>query len=184
MEVNSNLNKAVYLDRDGVLNDLVDRGEGFTIDGERFRWTAPFTRAEVCLKPRVREALELMGQKGYLRILVTNQPDVAGGRIAPDEFERIMQIFRELPLDDLFVCLHRPQDGCACRKPNPGMLLDARDRHEIDLTRSYLVGDQESDIQAGRFVHVKTMLVARARYVVTQADHRVFDVVEAALLLP
>ncbi|MFA5185971.1 MAG: HAD-IIIA family hydrolase [Patescibacteria group bacterium] len=178
------LKKAAFIDRDGVLNYLVDRGECFLLGGKPFRWTAPFTLRELRLKSNVRKALEVIGQKGYLRILVTNQPDVATGHILPDEFERMMMAFRELPLNDLYVCKHRPDDGCMCRKPAPGMLLAAQTSHGIDMARSFMIGDMETDVLAGKAAGVRTMRVTDGLEVETSADHRVRDILEAALLLP
>jgi len=177
-------NKAAFIDRDGVLNDLVDRGAGFYLGGKPFRWTAPFKRRELRLKPDIREALELIERKGYLRILVTNQPDVATGHIPPDEFERMMAIFRGLPLNSLYVCMHSPKAGCACRKPAPGMLLAARDAHAVDMSRSYMIGDMETDVIAGQAAGVRTVLVTNEVTVATAAHHRVLNIMEAALLLP
>ena len=184
MALSNQPRKAAFLDRDGVLNFLVDRGENFRLGGKPFRLTAPFNLQEVCLVPNVREALEVIGQKGYLRILVTNQPDIATGHIQPDEFERIMDVFRALPLDAIYACTHHPKDKCACRKPAPGMLLTARDEHHIDFNRSYMIGDMETDIQVGKTVGVKTILVSDSPAGNFGADHRVKNIMEAAYLLP
>lgn len=183
MALSRSLVDAVFLDRDGVLNHLVDRGEGFLLGDRPFRYTAPFTMQELRLKPNVQEALELIRQKGYLRILVTNQPDVATGNIDPQEFKRMMDVFRALPLDALYACMHRPKDKCSCRKPAPGMLLNARDAHKIDLSRSYMIGDLETDVQAGKAAHTKTIRVCNEG-TETSADHRVLDIMQAAQLLP
>ena len=182
--ISSEENKAALVDRDGVFNELVDRGTEFFIGGVPIRWTAPFHRGELRLKPNVREALDIMRRKRYLPILVTNQPDVANGLIDPGEFERMMDVFREMPFADIFICNHRPGDGCACRKPAPGMLIAARDIYKIDMARSFMIGDMETDIQAGRAVGTKTILVTNDLGAVTIADHRVLNIMEAALLLP
>ena len=176
--------RAVFLDRDGVLNDLVDRGPEFRALGLPVRWTAPFSRSELRIRHNVRDALWLVGEKGYRRILVTNQPDVAAGRIDADEFRLMMDEVLSLPLDDVFVCMHAPGDGCSCRKPAPGMILAACAKHGINPRRSYMVGDSESDIQAGRAAGTKTMLVSSNVYVMTAADRRVMNFMEAAQLIP
>lgn len=184
LHAHSNLKKAAFFDRDGVINKLVDRGEGFLLGGKPFRYTAPFNLGELQVNPQAHEALALAQKKGYLTILATNQPDIATGHIDPEEFERMTEVIRALPLDDVFICKHRPGTGCACRKPAPGMLLQARDRHAIDMSLSIMIGDQESDVEAGIRAGVRTMRVTDDFDIVTRADHRVRDIMEAAALLP
>jgi D-glycero-D-manno-heptose 1,7-bisphosphate phosphatase len=176
--------KAAWIDRDGVLNDLVDRGEGFMLGGKLFRWTAPFRPDELRIRAEAYAALDLMAKKGYLRILATNQPDVATGNITEEDFETMMAQFRALPLTELCVCLHHPKAKCACRKPEPGMLRTSAEKYNIDTARSYMIGDLESDILAGKAVGARTILVSSASNVVTAADHIVRNVMEAAQLLP
>lgn len=183
MQTNDGSLKAVFLDRDGVLNDLVDRGKGNRINGRPIRWTAPFNRRELRIKPNAYDALQLIEQKGYLRILVTNQPDVAEGRIEPAEFAAMMEVVRRLPLDDVFVCTHAADTGCACRKPAPGMIIEACKKHGINSRRSYMVGDNESDIVAGKAVRAKTILVTPYVYATTGANCRVMSLMEAAQII-
>ncbi len=184
MYLDNLLKKAAFIDRDGVVNDLVDRGEGFCLGGKPFRYTAPFRFDELRLKPYAKEALDLIGQKGYLRILVTNQPDVATGNMSQGEFERIMAAVHAFPLDDIYVCMHHPKEKCLCRKPAPGMLLDAKDKHCIDMSLSYMIGDSETDIQAGRTAGVQTILIANEISLTTNAHSQAMSLLEAARLLP
>lgn len=184
MDIAKGFSKAVFLDRDGVLNDLVDRGDGFMLGGKPFRWTAPFNRKELHLKPNALDALSLIEQKGYLRIMVTNQPDVATGHIEPAEFELMMDVFRTLPIDDIYVCRHAPGAGCACRKPSPKMIIDACGKHQINPALSYMVGDSESDVAAGRAAGTHTILVSPYVYTTTGAGHRVLNIMEAAQFIP
>lgn len=176
--------KAAFIDRDGVLNDLIDRGDTFKIGDQFIRWTAPFSREELRLKTDAKQALELIGQKGYKRILVTNQPDIAGGRISPKEFRLIMEPFHALPLDGIYICKHQPSDGCPCRKPAPGMLFSARDAHEIDLSRSYMIGDMETDVEAGIAAGTSTILMTDDLDTKTRARHLAPNILQAAILLP
>ncbi len=154
------------------------------LGGKPFRWTAPFHRRELRMKPQVDEALRIIEGKGYLRIIVTNQPDVATKNIDLDEFVLMMRYFECLNLTDILVCLHAPGGGCACRKPSPGMLLEAGQRHGIDFSRSYMIGDSETDIEAGKAAGTKTILVTPHLDAVTGAGHRVMNLMEAAALLP
>lgn len=179
------LRKAVFVDRDGVVNYEIDRGDDFvTKSGRRIRWTAPFVPEELKLYPDAAPALELMRQKGYMTILATNQPDVATGNIRPQDFVQIMQEIQKLPLDELMICWHHPDLGCFCRKPSPGMLYAAGVAHNVDPKVSYMLGDRETDVQAGRAAGVRTIRVTVSDDVETAADHRVRGIMEAAMLLP
>jgi len=153
------LRPAIFIDRDGVLNDVVDRGEDFFVQGKKVRRTAPFRYDEFHLKSGVPETLEQIGNLGFLRILVTNQPDIAYGTMTPKEHERIMADVKKLPLDDIFVCLHGRNDNCECKKPKPGMLLQAAKKWDIDLASSYIVGDGKGDMEAGRAAGCATILI-------------------------
>jgi len=178
------VNKAVFLDRDGVLNHLVDRGDTFRFGNKPIRWTAPFCLEELQLKPFVQEALELMEQKGYLRIMVTNQPDVATGNMDLREFVKIMGVFRGFPFTALYACMHHPNAGCRCRKPLPGMLTDAQRIHQIDVSTSYMVGDMETDVMAGKAAGVRTIRLSESGQESTQADHQFTNILEVAQWLP
>ena len=88
--------------------------------------------------------------RGWLSIVVTNQPDIARGIVSLDFTEEIHQrLFKELNLDDILVCPHDDSDECTCRKPKPGALLAAALKHDVDLSESYMIGDRWRDIEAG-----------------------------------
>ena len=126
--------RAVFLDRDGVLNQA----------------PAPRSLAELQVLPGVPEALRLLGDARFLRIVVTNQPDVARGRTTRELVEQINRALAQaLPLDDVLTCFHDDADGCDCRKPRPGLLTRAAAAHGIDLPASFLVGDRGVDVAAG-----------------------------------
>lgn len=134
-------NKAIFLDRDGVLNQALIR------DGKPY---PPAGLQEFCLIAGVKEALNALKKAGFLLICVTNQPDVARGTQNQETVEAMHQILRSiLPLDDIFVCYHDNHDNCPCRKPRPGMLTEAAARHHINLNASFLIGDRWRDIAAG-----------------------------------
>ena len=134
--------RAVFLDRDGVLNaNLVRNNRPF----------APRSLDEFRLLPGVEDAVERIKSAGFLAIVVTNQPDVADGitpRATVDAMHAELQ--RHLSLDDIKICFHNNADRCACRKPLPGLILEAAADHDIDLATSYLVGDRWRDIKAGQ----------------------------------
>jgi D-glycero-D-manno-heptose 1,7-bisphosphate phosphatase len=145
------MNRAVFLDRDGVLNGLVVR------NGRR---TAPFSIDELQIVPGVPEALTALRAAGFQLIVVTNQPDVARGDAEKANVEAIHALMgARLPLDEIRVCYHDDADGCACRKPKPGMIYAAAVEREIELSRSFLVGDRWRDIGAGRAAGCTTILV-------------------------
>lgn len=133
---------AVFLDRDGVLV------ESRVVDGVPL----PARRAaDLRLLDGVAAACRSLHDAGLALVVVTNQPDVARGALAPDEIEVMHQRLREwLPLDEIVVCPHDDADDCPCRKPRPGMILDAAERLGLDLRRSVLVGDRWRDIEAAR----------------------------------
>lgn len=101
--------------------------------------------------PGVAKALAGLKQQGFVLVVVTNQPDVATG-VTPRAIVDAMhaRIRSELVVDDIKVCFHTDADYCSCRKPKPGMILEAAAERAIDLERSYLVGDRWRDIEAGR----------------------------------
>jgi len=160
--MNSKNRKAIFLDRDGVINDLVDRGSNFSVRGKVVRWTTPFSHKEFFLKPGIDRVLEEMGQNGFLRVLATNQPDIAYGLLSREEHDRIMSDVKNLPLDDVFICIHGRDDGCGCKKPKPGMLMDASEKWGINLEKSYMIGDHENDILAGKSAGCKTILISQS----------------------
>jgi D-glycero-D-manno-heptose 1,7-bisphosphate phosphatase len=134
--------RAVFLDRDGVLNEAVVR------DGKPY---SPAGLDEVVIPADVPEALRALRGAGFALIVATNQPDVARGIQPRAVVEEINAALRaRLPLDDIFVCYHDDSDGCACRKPHPGLLLRAAAEYGIDLARSFMVGDRWRDVEAGR----------------------------------
>ena len=145
------MKRAVFLDRDGVLNRSVVRAG---------RPYAPTSLDEFELLPGVLEALTNLRTAGFVLVVVTNQPDLATGRIRPEVAEAIHQKLRALlPLDDIKVCGHVDEDDCSCRKPRPGMLLEAARDWSIDLYRSFIVGDRWRDVAAGKAAGCKTIFV-------------------------
>jgi len=143
--------KAVFLDRDGVINANLER------DGKP---VAPTSLAEFRILPGVVEAARRLKDAGFLLIVVTNQPDVATGRTPKAIMEAMhAEIRRQLPIDDIMICLHVDADDCACRKPKPGLILQAAARYGIDLPSSTVVGDRWRDVKAGRSAGCATIFV-------------------------
>ncbi len=180
--------KAVFFDKDGVVNEAVDRGERF-VGGEpsssptRTRFTAPWTLSEVRLLPGIWEVVHAVHERGYLAIVATNQPDVGYGFMKQSDLDAILAQVRELGFDDMFVCPHGRNDGCLCKKPKPGMLLDAAKKWNIDLAGSFMVGDSASDIGAARAVGVRGVLLNWPYNVDEDADARIATLPELPSLL-
>ncbi len=142
---------AVFLDRDGVINANLER------DG---RPVAPTTLAEFRLLPGVEGAVRRLKQRGFLVVVITNQPDVANGLTERATVEAMHDAIRaQLPVDDIKTCFHNDAANCDCRKPKPGLILAAAVEHGIDLAQSYLVGDRWRDIAAGRAAGCSTIFV-------------------------
>ncbi|MEY4617602.1 MAG: hypothetical protein RJB66_2562 [Pseudomonadota bacterium] len=143
--------KAVFLDRDGVINQLIIRNG---------KAQAPYSLEEFALYPGVEEACRNLKDASYLLIVVTNQPDVSRGWTTIESVDLINARIRELlPIDDIEICFHTDVDQCHCRKPLPGMLLQAAERWGIDLGQSFMVGDRFGDISAGIKAGCTTFLV-------------------------
>lgn len=143
--------RAVFIDRDGVINENVQRGG---------RAVAPTRLEDFRFLPGVEDAAARLKAAGFVLIVVTNQPDIATGR-TPREVADAMNedVRRRLPVDDIKMCPHVDADACACRKPKPGMLREAAKERGIDLSRSYMVGDRATDVAAGRAAGCTTIFV-------------------------
>jgi D-glycero-D-manno-heptose 1,7-bisphosphate phosphatase len=166
---------AVFLDRDGVLNHLVTR-DGVPVSPRQLE---DFRLAEDA-GPAVRQLHDC----GLLVFVVTNQPDIARGRLAPENLARMSDMLYEfLGVDEVAVCPHDDGDGCGCRKPRPGLLLGLAERWNVDLRRSFVVGDSWKDVEAGRRVGCRTILLDRARGGACTPDRVVATLREAVLTI-
>lgn len=142
--------KAIFLDRDGVVSAFMPYGKYLT------------DMKDLKLNPGVTDFVRAAKKKGYLAVLVTNQPQVAKGLLAKEELHAIHEkVQTELgeKLDAIYACVHQDSDNCECRKPKPGMLLRASRELNIDLAHSYFVGDTHKDVGAGKGAGVKTVLL-------------------------
>lgn len=173
--------KAVFLDRDGTINKYV----GFLRDISEFE-----------LLPRVAEAIKKINESGYLAIVVTNQPVIARGEVTRLQLQEIHNKMETLLgsegayLDAIYYCPHHPHKGykgevvelkidCDCRKPKPGMLLRAAQDFNIDLSQSWMIGDGENDIKAGKAAGCKTALIGKEDFEQDFVGESLFDIVSA-----
>lgn len=142
--------KAVFLDRDGVINDNV----------------RPVNRPEdLILFPNVGRSVKRLRDAGYRVFVVTNQGGVGLGYMTEADLNSVHdKMMQELSrdggvIDDIRCCIHKPYVGCKCRKPEPGMIRELADLYDIDLNRSFMVGDRDFDIQAGKRAGTRTVFI-------------------------
>jgi len=144
-----NRRPAVFLDRDGVL--IVEKD--FLI-----------STGDIEFYPETFESLRSINSR-YLKVVISNQSGVARGFFSSNDVAKLHDYLSGLLarngilIDAWYFCPHGPDDGCACRKPAPGMILEAADNLDIDLSKSWIIGDKSSDIEAGRMSGLKTVLV-------------------------
>ena len=171
------MRSAVFLDRDGVLNQAQVR------DGKPY---PPGSVDELRIVPGSADALNSLRDAGYMLIVVTNQPDVARGTATRETVERINErLASEMPIDEFRTCYHDDRDHCDCRKPLPGALIAAAREHGIDLRSSYMVGDRWRDIDAGQSAGCKTIFIDYGydEKRPSSFDHCVTSISEAARII-
>ena len=142
---------AVFLDRDGIINRAVVR------DGKPY---PPARLSDVEILPGAISSIQQLAERGYVLIGITNQPDVARGTQSRDVVESINAMIQSrLPLHEIFVCYHDNINNCNCRKPKPGLIVQAAEKYKVDLSKSWMVGDRWKDIAAGQAAGLKTIFV-------------------------
>lgn len=172
--------KAVFLDRDGVVNKLV------VINGER---TSPKSLEQFEIISNLSQVIRKIREQ-YLVIIVTNQPDISRKKISGTELEKMHVKLREqIEIDDLYVCEHDDVDKCLCRKPKPGMIISAASKWKINLKNSIIVGDSWRDMVAGEKLGLTKYYVdhwggeINHKKIQFKYDHRVKDLKEAAKVI-
>ena len=159
------MNRAVFLDRDGVINATL-------YNAEEGKYDSPYTLADFRFLPGAKQAIRLLNQKGWLAVVVSNQPGIAKGRCSAAFLEALNERMRAglaasgAHLDAIYYCLHHPQAlvpelrvACQCRKPRPGLLLAAACDLQVDLPTSCIIGDSLQDVEAGLAAGCKTILI-------------------------
>jgi histidinol-phosphate phosphatase family protein len=180
-----NKRPAIFLDRDGVLNQDMDNHP---------------CAENLELLPRVADAVRLINNSDFLSIVVTNQPMIAKGFVTSDEVERTNEKLEMMLgkqgtyLDKIYYCPHHPEKGfpgeiphlkieCNCRKPKPGMLLKAVEEFNIDLSSSWMIGDRETDLQAGKSAGCRTVLAGQTIDRSDFADYYFDDLLSAVTFI-
>jgi len=169
------LNRAVFLDRDGVINKIVYR------DGKP---TSPRNIEEFEFEDGIENALRRLHVAGFKIFIVTNQPELIRGLLTKEALmvmtDRLVNTFK---IDEISICLHDEADHCKCRKPEPGMLLDLARKYEISMRDSYIIGDSAKDSSAGASAGCRTIILDRKYNREALADWRVPDLCSAVDLI-
>ena len=167
--------RCVFLDRDGVINEALVRG------GKAF---SPRSREEFVITPEVGTAIQHLKQNDFCVIVVTNQPDIARGKLPQTDLDWMTGVVLGLSgIDEVMVCPHDEADNCCCRKPKPGMLLGGAEKWGIDLAESYLIGDSWKDMGAGQHAGCTCILLDRSYNQDAQCDYRVENLNEAVQII-
>jgi D-glycero-D-manno-heptose 1,7-bisphosphate phosphatase len=154
LKCNRNPKRAIFLDRDGIINRKLPEDHYVR------------TPSEFEILPDVAPALAIMRDLGFTLVVVTNQRGIARGMMTEDDLIKVHQFMNSLlarsgvELQSIYYCPHDRDDHCYCRKPAPGMILEAAKDLDIDLSSSYMVGDSASDIEAGKNAGVKSVRIS------------------------
>ena len=169
-------NKAVFLDRDGVINDVYFRG------GEKP--IAPWSLEEFKFLPDIEDPLNELVEIGYSLFVVTNQPDITKkyvDRLVVDEMHKM--ILKRLPINDIIVCPHVDADKCVCRKPKPGMIQLLSKKYGLNIETSFLIGDTWRDVETGKNAKCIMILLDKPYNQSLDVKHRVKDLKSAVILI-
>jgi D-glycero-D-manno-heptose 1,7-bisphosphate phosphatase len=171
----SNLKPAVFLDRDGVINQVVFR------NGQP---ASPRSLAEFAWIEGIHSAVTQLKSANFSIFVVTNQPDIARNKLEPEVLSQISNtISQSLSVDDIAVCPHDNYHNCDCRKPRPGMLLSLASTWGIDLSQSFIIGDSWKDMAAGKSAGCQTILIEQPYNTGTEAKFQVADIFAATDLI-
>lgn len=144
-------NKVIFLDRDGTIN----KDDGYISSPDDFHFL-----------PNAIEALKLMKQTGFLLIIITNQSGIGRNYYTEEDYHKVTDKMittlkaNNLVIDDCFYCPHSPESNCDCRKPGTGMIEQAIEKWNVDISKSFFIGDKLTDIQAGNACNLETILIS------------------------
>ncbi|MGG3916189.1 D-glycero-alpha-D-manno-heptose-1,7-bisphosphate 7-phosphatase [Rossellomorea vietnamensis] len=172
------MNKAVFLDRDGVINEVKTKRVGFVNRPDQFYFLEG-----------VPEAIKALSESGFLLFVVTNQGGVGLGYLSHDDLDSIHDyMVNEIKqaggfIQEVSCCTHKPHAGCSCRKPEPGMLLELAEKYGIDLAGSFMIGDRDVDIEAGNKAGCTTILLNGNSSPTYNADYIFPDLLSASTFI-
>lgn len=145
--------KAVFFDRDGVLNHLVQR------DGSFY---SPQIFEDFHIVDEAKEVVKRVHKMGFLAIVVSNQPDISRGKLKQSELDKMTEmVLKILSMDDVFYCTHDDNDDTGCRKPAPGLFFTAQKKYNIDFNKSFMIGDTWKDVEAAKNAGISMILLRR-----------------------
>ena len=163
------MNKAIFYDRDGVLNELVNREGGFY---------SPRVLSQFKIIKDAKSVTRHTHSCGYLNIIISNQPDIERGFLSKEILNKMTsKIMNDLVIDDVFYCMH-DDDMCECRKPLPGLIYIAQEKWNIDLSKSIMIGDTEKDFLAAKNSKVDFYLVSNDGNIGTNFEIRIANLAE------
>ena len=167
------MRKAVFFDRDGVLNELINRDGGLY---------SPQSLDQFKIYDNAKAVVDQLRNKGFLSIVVSNQPDIARGKLNKKELNEMTKLLvNELMIDDVFYCYHDDEDECLCRKPLPGLLIQAKEKWNINMDESFMVGDTWKDGDAANRAKVIFFLLDKnynLDYKTSKRIHSLEDIFE------
>ena len=164
------MNRAVFFDRDGVLNKLVFR------DGNYY---SPRNIEKFQLYNDAEKVIHKIRDKGYLVLIVSNQPDIARGFLKKSVLnEMTNKIYDKLSIDDIFYCMHDDPDAAGCRKPATGLIIKAQKKWDLDLRKSIMIGDSEKDYGAAKNAGIKFILMSRSHNKHMKISNRISTLAE------
>ena len=143
--------KCIFLDRDGVINRTkIVKGKSY----------APLKFSKFIFLPRVINSINILKKKNFLVILITNQPDISKGTLSLMDLKKMnSKIYKNLKIDDIYICTHLKERNCNCRKPKTGLFKKAIKKYSIDTDSSYMIGDRKIDIEVGKKLKLKTIFI-------------------------
>jgi len=159
------MNRAIFFDRDGVLNELVPRNGGYF---------SPQNKGQFVIIKNVNKIIKKLKNDGFITIVVSNQPDISRGLLSENELDKMTKkLFHKLMIDDVFYCTHDDIDCCECRKPKPGLIFQAAKKWNIELQESYMIGDTWKDGEAARNADVDFFLLEKDYNLDYSTNHRI-----------
>ena len=165
------MQKAIFFDRDGIINKTVLRNG---------KPCSPRTLEEFIILEEAKETVKILKDAGYKIVIITNQPDIARGLMRVEDLRKMHNITKEILCPDrILYCPHDDTDNCKCRKPKPGMIIKAATELNINLNKSFVIGDTWKDIKAGKAAGCKTFLVNTPYNKEVKSDYRIKNLKEA-----
>ena len=165
--------KAVFFDRDGVLNHLVKR------DGSYY---SPQKFEDFDIVNEAKEVVDHVHKMDYLAIVISNQPDISRGKLEQSELDKMTQsLINETKVDDVFYCTHDDDNDTGCRKPAPGLFFTAQKKYNIDFNKSFMIGDTWKDVEAAKNAGISMILINRDYNQSLQKVKRINTLNEAVL---